>query len=290
MFLISRRTNSDVVISFTQRKSKSRGNALLLAGSPDSGKTAILSNVSLLHVSYKTYIPDGGKDQLAYNQTLPSHTSLQTNSVQMTLSPTKTLQVVDVPGHPRIRDQFREHLKDAKAVAFVVDCSTISRNGSVVAEYVFSCLILYSRGDTTNTLRHLHLVLHAITSLPPAQSRPTLLILAHKTDLLKVSASSNPVREVAIARVRTILERELEKRRVSQSGGVGVESLGSEGEGTEMGGLECSGASGGAFKFNEWEGGDVEFVSTWVQVGEAKEEAGSDGLDELKDWLSQLSK
>lgn len=135
--------------------------------------------------------------------------------------------------------------------------------------------------------RHLHYVLHAITSLPPTQSPPTLLILAHKTDLLKVGASSNSASDVAITRVRTILERELEKRRASQTGGVGMESLGAEGEGTEMGGLECSGAAGGAFKFNEWEGGDIEFVSTWVKVGEAKEESGDDGLDEFKDWLSK---
>lgn len=136
----------------------------------------------------------------------------------------------------------------------------------------------------------MHYVLHAITSLPPTRSTPTLLILAHKTDLLKVGASSNSTSEVAITRVRTILERELEKRRASQSGGVGVESLGAEGEGTEIGGLECSGAAGGAFKFSEWEGGDVEFVSTWVKVGEAKEDSDADGLDELKDWLSRLSK
>ncbi|KAG6376471.1 hypothetical protein JVT61DRAFT_2464 [Boletus reticuloceps] len=182
----------------------------------------------------------------------------------MTLSPSKTLRVIDVPGHPRIRDQFREHLKDAKVVAFVVDCSTISRNGSVVAE-------------------HLHNVLHAITSLPPTHSIPTLLILAHKTDLLKMGASLSSASEVAITRVRSILERELEKRRASQSGGVGVESLGAEGEGTEMDGLECS----GTFKFSEWEGGDVEFLSTWVKVGEGKEESGKDALDDLKDWLSQ---
>lgn len=134
----------------------------------------------------------------------------------------------------------------------------------------------------------MHYVLHAITSLPPTESTPSLLILAHKTDLLKVGASSNSASEVAITRVRTILERELEKRKVSQSGGVGVESLGAEGEGTEMSGLECSGAAGGAFKFDEWEGGDVGFLSTWVKVGEVKEE--EDGLDGLKDWLSQLSK
>ncbi|KAG8217848.1 hypothetical protein J3R82DRAFT_6013 [Butyriboletus roseoflavus] len=58
----------------------------------------------------------------------------------------------------------------------------------------------------------------------------------------------------------------------------------------EMGGLECSGGAGGAFKFGEWEGGDVDFVSTCVQVGEAKDELSDDGLNELRDWLSQLPK
>ncbi|KIJ69045.1 hypothetical protein HYDPIDRAFT_105614 [Hydnomerulius pinastri MD-312] len=244
-----------LILSFTRRKSRSRGNALLLVGPPDSGKTAILST-------------------LAYNQTLPSHTSLQTNSTQVVLSPTKTLRVVDVPGHPRIRGQFQEHLVDAKAIAFVVDATTISRNGSAVAE-------------------HLHHVLHAITSLPPTQPTPALLVLAHKTDLLKTGSASNSASEVAISRVRTILERELEKRRASQSGGVGVESLGAEGEGSEMGGLDCSGPAGGAFKFSEWEGGDVEFAGTWVKVGEVKDDEksfGEDGLDSLKSWLDELPK
>ncbi|KAF9227499.1 hypothetical protein BS17DRAFT_773882 [Gyrodon lividus] len=244
-----------LVVSFTRRKSKSRGNALLLLGPPDSGKTAIMSN-------------------LAYNQTLPSHTSLQTNSTQVVLSPNKTLRVIDVPGHPRIRDQFREHLGDAKAIAFVVDSSTISRNASVVAE-------------------HLHHVLHEITSLPPTQPTPALLILAHKMDLLKLGASSNSATEVAISRVCTILERELEKRKVSQTEGVGVESLGAEGEGSEMGGLDCSGAAGGAFRFSEWEGGEVDFAATWVKVGDVKDvekSTSEDGLDGLKGWLDQFSK
>lgn len=41
-----RETDSDLAISFTQRKSRARGDALLLVGPPDSGKTAILLNVS----------------------------------------------------------------------------------------------------------------------------------------------------------------------------------------------------------------------------------------------------
>ena len=49
---------------------------------------------------------------------------------------------MDVPGHPRIREQFREHLADAKAIVFVVDASNVSRNGPIVAEYV-GCFTAY---------------------------------------------------------------------------------------------------------------------------------------------------
>lgn len=72
--------------------------------------------------------------QLVFDQQLPSHTSLQTNSSTFTLPGSKPINIVDVPGHPRIRDQFRDYLSDAKFVAFVVDASTVSRNAAAVAE------------------------------------------------------------------------------------------------------------------------------------------------------------
>ncbi|KAG2157261.1 signal recognition particle receptor beta subunit-domain-containing protein [Suillus clintonianus] len=238
-----------IVIAFSRRKSRSRGDILLLLGPPDAGKTAILST-------------------FAFTSTLQSHTSLQVNTCLVPLSPVGTLPVVDVPGHPRIRDQFQEYLGNARAVAFVVDASTISRNGSTVAE-------------------HLHHVLHAITSLPPSHLAPALLIVAHKCDLMKAATSSGSPAEVAISRVRTILERELEKRREAQSSGMGIEGLGAEGERSDMGGLDCS-SPGGIFKFADWEGGEVDFAGTWVNVGELKEEekgAVTDGLDSLRSWL-----
>ncbi|KAJ7172305.1 P-loop containing nucleoside triphosphate hydrolase protein [Mycena filopes] len=227
-----------ILVFFTRRASRSTGNLLLLVGPPDGGKTAILST-------------------LAYNQTLPTHTSLQTNASAVTFSEgKKPSTVVDLPGHPRIRDQVNEYLPDAKAIAFVVDASTVSRNGPVVAE-------------------HLHIILNALTSLPPSQTLPALLILAHKCDLLKSgSAASATSESLAITRVKTILERELEKRRVAQSGGVGVEGLGEEGERTEMGGLECTGEKG-VFKFDAWEGGEVLFLGTSVK----------EGLAPLREWI-----
>jgi hypothetical protein len=52
---------------------------------------------------------------------------------------------------------------------------------------------------------------------------------------LKAGCSANPNKSLAIIQVKTILERELEERRASQSEGVGVE----EDEKTEKCGLDC---------------------------------------------------
>lgn len=82
--------------------------------------------------------------QLTFHQPLPTHASLQTNSSLITLPNIKhPIQAVDIPGHPRIRVQYRDYFNDAKAVVFVVDASTISRNGAAVAEYVVSSLPVF---------------------------------------------------------------------------------------------------------------------------------------------------
>ena len=240
-------------VLLARKRRTSAGNALLLVGPSFSGKTSILSS-------------------LAFGQNIPTHVSYQTNTALYTIPDTKnTLRVVDIPGHPRIRDQFRDYLPESKAIVYVVDASTISRNGPAAAE-------------------HLHTVMHALTSLPPSQALPSLLVLAHKTDLLKGVSGSGDADALAVNRVKTILERELEKRRASQASGVAVEDLGAEGESVEMGGLECSG--GGAFRFADWEGGEVAFGSTSTKSSEKQdaEKAGSVslGLNALTDWLSSL--
>ncbi|KAI0362396.1 P-loop containing nucleoside triphosphate hydrolase protein [Trametes cingulata] len=242
-----------ISVLLARKKSAKRGDAVVLAGCSDAGKTAILTT-------------------LAYQQTLPTHASMQTNAALVALPSThRTLRVIDVPGHPRIRGQFQEHLPHAKGIAFVVDASTVSRNGAAVAE-------------------HLHMIMHALTSLPPSRETPSLLIVAHKCDLLKGTASAS-AEQLAINRVRTILERELEKRRASHVNGVAVEGLGEEDAGSELGGLECTG--NGEFKFAEWEGGEVGFVGTSLAVGKKasrveEKSAQGDGLSPLRDWLEEL--
>ncbi|KAM6500299.1 P-loop containing nucleoside triphosphate hydrolase protein [Amanita muscaria] len=246
-----------LIVLFNSKKSSKRGDALLIVGASDSGKTAIWSS-------------------LAYGQTPLTHASLQANSTLYTLPESKkALRVIDIPGHPRLRGQFQEYLPNAKAIAFVVDANTISRNGAAVAE-------------------HLHHVLSAITSLPPSQA-PSLLILAHKVDLLSSFLStSDSARNLAINRVKTILERELEKRRAAHANSVTIEGLGEEGERTELGGLECTGSANSTFKFNEWEGGDVIFLATSVKVQGASQEKEKiedqepSGLTDLTNWLEEF--
>lgn len=77
--------------------------------------------------------------QLAFDQTLPTITSLQVNSAVIPTSQGKNqLCLVDIPGHPRLRGSFKDHLPDAKAIIFVVDVSTVTRFGKDVAEYVLN--------------------------------------------------------------------------------------------------------------------------------------------------------
>ena len=136
------------------------------------------------------------------------------------------------------------------------------------------------------------MILNALTSLPPSRGTPALTIVAHKCDLIK-SATSASSAQLAINRVRSILERELEKRRASNANGVGVESLGAEDADSQMGGLECTGS--GEFKFAEWEGGEIGFIGTSVSVGQRagasadEKHPEGDGLSSLRDWLEELS-
>ena len=157
----------------------------------------------------------------------------------------------------------------------------------------FSCSTKFSG-------RHLHHILNAITLLPPSHAAPSLLILAHKADLLK-PASGQTSAQLAISRVRTVLERELERRRNAQAGAVNMDSLpGGEDEGegeggVGMGGLECSGPSGGVFKFAEWEGGEVAFEGSWVKLweklhveGEDEKAGDGDGVRAVIDWIEAV--
>ena len=94
----------------------------------------------------------------------------------------------------------------------------------------------------------------------------------------------------AITRVRNVLERELEKRRVSQSGGVAVEGLGEEGGQSEMGGLDRASGTKGDFRFEDWEGGEITFIGSSLRFGmaaEDQEKGEQEGLLHFREWLEE---
>jgi len=137
--------------------------------------------------------------------------------------------------------------------------------------------------------------MHGVVTIPPSQNPPAILVLAHKCDLLKTGglSATSSLEQLAINRVRTVLERELNKRRRSHTGSVAIDELGAEGEDTSgLGGLDGTGPPGETFKFAEWEGGEIEFMGSWVSVGETAEledekggGIGGDGIRGLLTWL-----
>lgn len=148
----------------------------------------------------------------------------------------------------------------------------------------------------------MHTILHAISQLPPSAHVPPILIQAHKSDLISLPSSATPIpgarHALAVTRVRTVLERELEKRRQSSLVGVGVGALGEEGASAEAesvsGGLECTGE--GPFAFERWEGGEISCVGGCIQPGIVSqkegdfsaEKPGYDGLEGLSSWVGGL--
>lgn len=96
--------------------------------------------------------------------------------------------------------------------------------------------------------------------------------------------SNASAQTVCINRVKSVLERELEKRRSSQTKGINIEGLGEEGERTDMGGLDCGEKEGSPFKFDEWEGGEISFLGTSTVQSEPSEMG--IGSETLLEWLS----
>jgi signal recognition particle receptor subunit beta len=129
---------------------------VLLVGPSDAGKTALFAQVRC-KPSYTSYLtPHRPADtphhshrvidyktltcQLSQNVYPPTHTSVQSSTATVPLaspdepSVTKPVQLVDLPGHPRLRDEIHASLPDASAVVFVVDIAAVVRNAAAVAE------------------------------------------------------------------------------------------------------------------------------------------------------------
>lgn len=93
---------------------------MLLCGISDSGKTTLLS-------------------QLVAGKTVQTYTSMQHNSFPYTVdqSSGKVVALVDVPGSDRVRGQVVDKFSgSARAIVFVVDSNTVTKQVRDVAEYL----------------------------------------------------------------------------------------------------------------------------------------------------------
>ena len=78
-------------------------------------------------------------DQVVHDSYPQTHTSISPSSTTFPLTETdgeatKSLTLVDLPGHPRLKDQFKKNVKGADAVVFVVDIVGLVRTAGTVAE------------------------------------------------------------------------------------------------------------------------------------------------------------
>ncbi|WWD15760.1 hypothetical protein CI109_100182 [Kwoniella shandongensis] len=272
---------------------------VLLVGPSDGGKTSLFAKLV----------------QDIYPQT---HTSIVPSITTFTLpSPyddgqSKQIRLVDLPGHPRLRDEVKKYVNEASAVVFVVDIQGIVRNASGVAEQLPPVLTAL----TNLSLR-----------LPPSAPQPKLLLLAHKTDLLvrpspPTTQSPPEIPSTTLVtstdRLKSLLTREMDRLKSARGGSGGkIEGMGKvagstsgswfsrlfgggssggvsvsegEGEGEEDEALVWGGK--GAFRWEDVEGIDIEWAASGLGAVRGEKEKGDveegNGLDEVRRFLWEL--
>jgi signal recognition particle receptor subunit beta len=185
-----------LIYLFTKRRSLGRD--VLITGICDSGKTTILS-------------------QLVSGKTRQTYTSMNHNRFSLPVDSKAAVELVDVPGSDRVRGQVIDEFSgSARAVVFVVDSNTVSKQVRDVAEYLHFLL----------TNKNIH------------SNSPPLLIVCNKQDSGMAKSSGA---------VQALLEKEIEKVRMTRSNqlaGTQNESrdstfLGKEGKTFELRDLGC---------------------------------------------------
>jgi len=112
-----------ILLFFLFRRSPTKRKYLILLGNSYSGKTAIFT-------------------QLVYKKPIPTQISIKENKGVITLDKTnKKLECIDIPGFGNIRYQLLNKYKiQTKAIVFVVDSSTFSKDCKDVALFLFDIL------------------------------------------------------------------------------------------------------------------------------------------------------
>lgn len=102
-------------------KRRSIGNSILLTGLSDAGKTLIYAH-------------------LLCSKFVKTHTSVKENIGDIIIN-NRSLKIVDIPGHERLRYKFFDQFKlSAKGLVYVIDSVTFQKDIRDVAEYLYNLL------------------------------------------------------------------------------------------------------------------------------------------------------
>ncbi|KAF9197478.1 hypothetical protein BGZ49_002056 [Haplosporangium sp. Z 27] len=197
-----------IVANFSIGTKRNSKNSILLTGLPFAGKTA-------------TYY------LITHNKAVETVTSIKENETDIALiEGQKPIHLVDIPGHERLRFKFSEFMPIARAVVFVVDSSTVSRQTRLLAEYLYDILAdKFAQNE----------------KIP-------ILIACNKSDLLTSFKKE---------RIQNLLEGEINKLRQTRTAALDTQD--SEGNENVFLGFE-----GKDFSFQDLEN-DVEFIECSVE-------------------------
>ncbi|XP_031836341.1 signal recognition particle receptor beta [Nomia melanderi] len=211
-----------IVLFFIWRRKKSIGNRILLTGLSDSGKTLIFARL-LCSKFVKTY------------------TSAKENTEDIVIN-NRTLKLVDIPGHERLRYKFFDQFKlSAKGLVYIIDSVTFQKDIRDVAEYLYNILS------------------------DPSMQNKSVLVLCNKQDQTMAKGSSV---------IKTLLEREMNLLRMTKTSQLEATDasstnafLGKEGKDFEFSQLvtQIDFAESNAFSKDADTSADIEQLNAWLK-------------------------
>ncbi|KAI9012101.1 signal recognition particle receptor beta subunit-domain-containing protein [Phycomyces nitens] len=199
-----------IAAAFFLLKKKQTGDTILLLGVSDAGKTALYTLIR-------------------FGKKAATVTSMKENQSSVTLG-NKTFDLVDMPGHERIRYRYSEFIPVGRGIVYVIDSTTVSRQIRPVAEYLYNVL----------------------ASLEAQKRKMPVLIACNKADMITALPKD---------KIQALLEAEINRLRGTRT--AAVEQQNSEGDDQES----FLGYEGEAFRFEHLET-MVDFETCSVQKEE----------------------
>ncbi|KAI9304664.1 signal recognition particle receptor beta subunit-domain-containing protein [Cunninghamella echinulata] len=158
-----------VIVALSLVKKQQKGNTLLILGIPDAGKTSLFT-------------------LLRYGKLASTVTSMKENEGKVAIE-NKSFDLVDMPGHERVRYRYLDFLPVSYKIIFVLDSTTLHRQVRPVAEYLY------------------HLLANPIVQ----QNKTPIFIACNKHDMFTA---------LPISKIKPLLEAEINRLRATRTAAV----------------------------------------------------------------------